>query len=70
MQPAGHAHGGEEESGFAQARVAPATERERAALLRVSKALHHTKEIAALCKDTLEPAIFRQAYLVLRRSCR
>jgi hypothetical protein len=43
---------------------------ERAALLRNLRALGRDREAAALCKDTLEPAIFRPAYTTLRHACR
>jgi hypothetical protein len=40
---------------------------ERAALLRN---LHDKAKIQALCADSLKPAVFRAAYLVLRERCR
>jgi hypothetical protein len=43
---------------------------ERAALLRNLRALHRKKDAAALCADTLRPAVYRTAFLVLRRLCK
>ena len=43
---------------------------ERAALLRNLRSLGRTAEAAALCKQTLEPAVFRLAFTALRRACR
>jgi hypothetical protein len=43
---------------------------ERAALLRDLRALHRDADAKALCAATLEPAIFRYAYLALRGKCR
>jgi hypothetical protein len=40
---------------------------ERAALLRNLK---DPKQIAAVCADTLRPAVFRPAWLVIRAHCR
>jgi len=42
---------------------------ERAALLRVLRALGRTKDAAALCADTLKPAMFRYAWFALKRAC-
>jgi len=42
---------------------------ERAALIRNLRALHKTKEAAAVCTATLSPALYRTAYLVLRHTC-
>lgn len=43
---------------------------ERAALIRNLRALGRTKELAAVCDDTLRPAIVRPALLVIRALCR
>jgi len=43
---------------------------ERAALIRNLRAAADTAGVEALCKDTLEPAIYRQAFVVLRGLCR
>jgi len=43
---------------------------ERAQLLGDLRALHRTREAAALCDDTARPAIFRAAFLLLQRACR
>ena len=42
---------------------------ERAALLRDLRALDRDREARTLCEDTLSPAIWRDAYLALRRPC-
>ncbi len=42
---------------------------ERAALIRNLEASNRKPELDALCEDTLEPAIFRQAFLVVRSLC-
>ncbi len=43
---------------------------ERAALLRNLRALHRAKDAAALCSDTMKPAIFHTAYLAMRHACK
>ncbi len=43
---------------------------ERAALIRNLRALGKHKAVAALCADTLQPAVFRLAFLVVRHDCR
>ncbi|HEY4239953.1 MAG TPA: protein kinase [Kofleriaceae bacterium] len=43
---------------------------ERAALLRNLRALHRTRDAAALCADTLKPALYRNALLALQYLCR
>jgi serine/threonine-protein kinase len=43
---------------------------ERAALIRNLRALHDSKHVEEVCADTLHPAVFRVAYLVLRGMCR
>jgi hypothetical protein len=40
---------------------------ERAALLRELREAH--KKTDALCAETLKPAVFRHAFLVLQRQC-
>ncbi|HSN28848.1 MAG TPA: hypothetical protein VLT45_21320, partial [Kofleriaceae bacterium] len=42
---------------------------ERAALLRDLRALHDSHGIQRVCADTLRPAVFRAAFLVLRAQC-
>jgi predicted Ser/Thr protein kinase/tetratricopeptide (TPR) repeat protein len=42
---------------------------ERAALVRNLRALHRRTDLAALCEDTVRPALFRPAFLVVRRAC-
>ncbi len=42
---------------------------ERAALLRELTALRRSKDIAALCADTLQPPIVRPAFVVVRARC-
>ncbi len=42
---------------------------ERAALLRNLRALGRTKEADALCADTLRPAVFRYAFMAMRKLC-
>jgi hypothetical protein len=43
---------------------------ERAALLRNLRALGRTEQAKALCADTLRPAVFRYAFLPMKRLCR
>ena len=43
---------------------------ERAALIRNLRALKRIKEVAAVCADTLKPAVVRPALLVIRATCR
>jgi predicted Ser/Thr protein kinase/tetratricopeptide (TPR) repeat protein len=43
---------------------------ERAALARNLRALGRRRELAELCAQTLKPAVFRVAFLALRRVCR
>ena len=43
---------------------------ERAALIRNLRALKRSKDVAALCADTVHPAIYRTALPVLRRLCK
>ncbi len=43
---------------------------ERAALIRNLRALERSKDVAALCADTVHPAIYRTALPVLRRLCK
>jgi predicted Ser/Thr protein kinase/tetratricopeptide (TPR) repeat protein len=43
---------------------------ERAALLRNLRALGRWKEAKALCADTLRPAVFRYAFLPMKKLCR
>jgi hypothetical protein len=43
---------------------------ERAALVRNLLALGRRKDAAALCADTLHPAVFRAAQVVMQRTCR
>ena len=42
---------------------------ERAALIRNLRAAHQLRQAAAVCTDTLNPALFHTAFLVLRRTC-
>jgi tRNA A-37 threonylcarbamoyl transferase component Bud32/tetratricopeptide (TPR) repeat protein len=42
---------------------------ERVALIRNLQALGRTKEVAAVCKATIEPAVMRYAYRAVRRIC-
>jgi predicted Ser/Thr protein kinase/tetratricopeptide (TPR) repeat protein len=42
---------------------------ERAQRLRDLDALHRTDDAAALCRDSLQPTLFRPAFLALRRAC-
>jgi Tfp pilus assembly protein PilF/predicted Ser/Thr protein kinase len=42
---------------------------ERAALLRNLRALGRTNEADALCADTLRPAVFRYAFMAVRKLC-
>ena len=43
---------------------------ERAALIRDLRALGRKKDAAAICADTLQPAVYRQALPVLRAACK
>jgi hypothetical protein len=43
---------------------------ERATLIRNLKAVRNKKALATVCADTLEPAIYRHAFMPLRRACR
>ncbi len=43
---------------------------ERAALLRVMRSLRRTADAAALCADTVRPAIYRPALIAMQRACR